>query len=129
MAENPNERKITPANIGHDLLRCVLAGLIVSGVVAGIGALLGLWLYQDPVMVPRPALQGAASGLLVVGALTMLLSAFFFAKRTWTDKAQGLSRVWKDTFRCFNVQAVFLTVSVVVLIAGCAVDAILRTAG
>lgn len=126
MAEG-KKRKITPANVGHDLLRCGIAGIAVSVVVAGIGALLGLWLYRDPALVPHPALQGATSGLLVVGSLAMLLSAFFFARRTWTEKAQAIGKAWRETFRCFNTQAVFLAVSVVILAAGCVMDLILRS--
>lgn len=112
--------RITAAQIGHDLLLCVIAGVAASVVVAAIGALLGLWLY-DPQEVPVPALQGAVSGLLVVGSLGMLCSAFFFTKRKRKEDS-SMNKFWKQKFQCFNYQVGFLVISVVTLALGCLLD-------
>ncbi len=115
--------KKTAAKIGHDLLLCLVAGLVAVVITGGIGALLGLVLYGDDV--PMPPLQGAVSGLMVVGALTMLCSAFFFSKRTRKEDS-NMQKFWKQKFRIFNYQVGFLVISVVVLLAGCLLDVVLR---
>ncbi len=115
----------TAAKIGHDLLLCLVAGLVAGAVTAGIGALLGLLLYGDDVAMPP--LQGAVSGLLVVGALTMLCSAFFFTKRSRKEDS-NMQKFWQQKFRIFNYQVGFLVISVVILVLGCLLDTVLLAA-
>lgn len=116
--------KKTAAKIGHDLLLCLLAGLAAAAATGGIGALLGLCLYGDDV--PLPPLQGAVSGLLVVGALTMLCSAFFFSKRTRKEDS-NMQKFWNQKFHIFSYQVGFLVISVIVLLIGCGLDVVLRS--
>ncbi len=111
------------AKVGHDLLLCVAAGVIASAAAAGIGALLGLLLYGPDI--PMPALQGAASGLMIVGSMGMLCSAFFFSKRTRKEDS-AMNTFWKQKFRCFSYQVGFLVMAVVVLILGCLLDLVLH---
>jgi len=108
------------SKVGHDLLICLVAAAVAAVAAAGIGALLGLGLY-NPQEVPVPALQGAVSGLLVVGSLGMLCSAFFFTKRSRKEDS-SMGRFWKEKFRCFSYQAAFLVISVVILALGCLLD-------
>lgn len=121
----PEKKKITAKQIGHDLLLCLVAGLVTAAIVAVIGAVLGLLLYQDRELVPIPWLQGAVSGLLIVGSFAMFCSAFFFSKRRRKEDSE-MHRFWKGKFQCFNYQVGFLIVSIVILLLGCGVDAILR---
>lgn len=115
--------KATLKKVGHDLLVCLIWALIAAAATAGVGALLGLVMY-DSQEVQIPALQGAVSGLLIVGSMAMLCSAFFFTRRSRKEDS-SMGRFWKEKFRCFSYQAVFLTVSVVVLLIGCALERIL----
>lgn len=108
------------SKVGHDLLVCLIAAVIAAAAAAGIGALLGLMLY-NPQEVPVPALQGAVSGLLVVGSLGMLCSAFFFSKRNRKEDS-SMNQFWKRKFQCFNYQVGFLVISVVTLALGCLLD-------
>lgn len=105
--------------IWPDIVRCVWTGLVLAIIVGVIGALLGQFLY-DPSMVPIPAVQGVISALLIAGSVSMLLSAFFFAVRK--KEAKAVSENWKRKFRYFRYPAVFLTVSVTVLIIGSLFD-------
>lgn len=112
--------KETLSKVGHDLLVCAVAAVVFAAAAAGIGALLGLALYAPP-EVPVPALQGAVSGLLITGSLSMLCSAFFFTKRTRKEDS-SMGKFWREKFRCFSYQAAFLVISVIVLIVACLMD-------
>lgn len=117
------QRKYTASNVGHDLVRCLIAGVLVSSIAAAVGALLGLLFYGDDVFLPP--LQGVVSALMLVGSLSMLCSAFFFAR--WRRKeGSGMSKFWNSKFRCFSYQAGFLAISVFVLALGCILDVVLR---
>lgn len=102
-----------------DLIQCLVIGAVLAGVTGVTGALLGQFLYK-PSQVPIPALQGAVSALLIIGSISMLLSAFFLAVRK--KDAKKVSERWKNRFDCFGYPAVFLTVSIVILLAGCLLD-------
>lgn len=115
--------KSTLKKVGHDLLVCLIWAVIGSAVTAAVGALLGLIMY-DSAEVPIPALQGAVSGLLIVGSLAMLCSAFFFTRRSRKEDS-SMGKFWKEKFRCFSYQAVFLSVSVIILLIGCALERVL----
>lgn len=121
----PQKQKEVLKQIGHDALVCLVAGLVIAAAVAAIGAVLGMLLYRDPEIVPIPWLQGAVSGMLIVGSFAMFCSAFFFAKR-WRKEDSGMSRFWKGKFKCFNYQVSFLIISIVILLLGCGLDVILR---
>lgn len=122
----PQKEKITLKKIGHDILLCLIAGVVTAVIVAVIGAILGLLLYNDPEIVPIPWLQGAVSGMLITGSLAMFCSAFFFSKRRRKEDS-GMNRFLKEKFDCFDYQVVFLVISVVVLLLGCALDVVLRS--
>ena len=121
----PQKPKTKLKQLGHDILVCLVAGLVIAAVVAVIGAVLGMLLYQDPELVPIPWLQGAVSGTLIVGSFAMFCSAFFFAKRQRKEDS-GMNRFWKSKFECFTYQVGFLMISIVILLLGCGLDAILR---
>lgn len=112
-------KKEFACKIWTDVARCVMIGLALSVVTGIIGAILGQFLYNLSV-VPVPAVQGAISALLIAGSVSMLLSAFFFAVRK--KEAKAVSENWKRKFRYFRYPAVFLTVSVTVLIIGSLFD-------
>lgn len=121
----PQKKKMTLKQLGHDVLICLVAGLVTAAVVAVIGAVLGMLLYQDREIVPIPWLQGAVSGTLIVGSFAMFCSAFFFAKRRRKEDSE-MYRFWKGKFQCFNYQVGFLIISIVILLLGCGLDVILR---
>ena len=102
-----------------DAARCIVIGLGLSVITGIIGALLGQVFY-DPSMVPVQAAQGAISALLIAGSVSMLLSAFFFAVRK--KEAKTVSENWKRKFQYFRYPAVFLTVSITVLLIGSLFD-------
>lgn len=123
--------KVTLKKVGHDLLLCLIWALIASAVTAGIGALIGLAIY-DPQEVPLRAFQGVVSGLMVVGALSMLCSAFMFTRHARKDvrkeerkKDEKMQVFWREKFDCLSQQAGFLVISVIVLLIGCALDRVL----
>lgn len=105
--------------VWSDVVRCVLTGMALAAAAGIVGALLGHFLY-DPSMVSIPAAQGAVSALLITGSVSMLLSAFFFAVRK--KEAKKVSERWKKKFCCFGYPAVFLTVSITILLAGSIFD-------
>ena len=72
------KKRATASDVGHDLLRCLIAGILVSAIAAAVGATLGLLLFTEEVAFPP--LQGAVSALMLVGSFSMLCSAFFFAQ-------------------------------------------------
>lgn len=102
-----------------DIVQCIVIGAVLAAVTGVIGAFLGQVLYNSS-QVSIPALQGAVSALLIIGSISMLLSAFFLAVRK--KDAKKVSERWKNRFDCFGYPAVFLTVSIVVLLAGCLLD-------
>ncbi len=116
------KKRATASDVGHDLLRCLIAGILVSAIAAAVGATLGLLLFTEKVAFPP--LQGAVSALMLAGSFSMLCSAFFFAK--WRRKEDsGMSKFWSRKFRCFSYQVGFLLISVFVLILGCVLDMVL----
>lgn len=123
--------KSTLSKVGHDLLLCLVWSLVAAAVTAGIGALLGLVLY-DPQVVPLRAFQGVVSALMVVGALSMLCSAFMFTRHARKDvrkeerkKDEKMLAFWQQKFLCISQQAGFLIISVVILLIGCVLDRVL----
>ena len=105
--------------VGVDVVQCVIIGVVLAVATGIIGALLGQFLYS-PSVVSLPPVQGGISALLIVGSVSMLLSAFFFAVRK--KEANKVSDRWKRKFRCFGYPAVFLTVSITVLLIGSLAD-------
>lgn len=117
------KKLFTASNIGHDLLRCLVGGILVSAIAAAVGATLGLFLFTEEVAFPP--LQGAVSALMVAGSFSMLCSAFFFAK--WRRKEDSsMNKFWHRKFRCFSYQLGFLLISIFVLLLGCVLDVVLR---
>lgn len=123
--------KSTLKKVWHDLLICLLWALVASAVTAAIGAVIGLFIY-DPNEVPFRAFQGVVSGLMVVGALSMLCSAFMFTRHARSDmrteerkKEEKLTVFWKEKFLCLSQQAGFLIISVIMLIIGCVLERVL----
>ncbi len=104
----------------HDVLLSLLIGLAAALIVGALGALLGIFIF-DAAEIPLPYLQGAVSSLLIAGSLSMLLAAFFFAKREYKKKTT-LGKQWKERFRFFHYRSVFLIVSLVILGMGCLLD-------
>lgn len=112
-------KKEFACKIWPDMVRCMLTGMVLAVIVGAIGALLGQLLY-DPSVVPVPPVQGVISALLLTGSVSMLLSAFFFAVRK--KEAKKVSERWKRTFQYFRYPAVFLTVSITILLIGSLFD-------
>ena len=108
----------TLGNIVHDLLICLLVGLLVGVGVALVLFLIGLMVCGFD---PLAALVVVRGGLLITGALELLVCAGLMLSRKDGRKVQNYG-MWRRNFRIFGLLPVLMATSSVILTLGSIVD-------
>jgi uncharacterized protein YacL len=134
--------KIKIKQVWHDLLLCIISGVIIGLIISLISIISGLVVFQynfvKAFILIRSVLFLCGSLLLVLGVFMWLTDSFkknrsimnrFNLEKqtdqnsTWNYEMESNSRVYlREKFKIFNYREVFISVATIIIVMGCMVD-------
>lgn len=134
--------KIKMKQVWHDVVICILAGVVIGLIISFISILSGLVVFRFNIgkafILLRSVLLLCGSLFLMLGVFMWLTDSFkknrFVMNHSNLEKQNDRNLLWnyemdsnskiyiREKFKIFNYREVFISIATIVIIMGCMVD-------